>query len=196
MYETRNPVEDRFRFRTQGMFRCSRSTERIGLLVSFIVTLFVYSGGYGVMFGIYKETTLWAETDPFTFGGVASLTFFAFTVIVIVGETIAVRIILSGRVYRYSANDVIFSFMSEQDKVRRVDIRYDDVLSVSYMPRKLFGIIDRGYTVSVVTGSLGIITFDYIHGKGIGSRTPANTPFRIIEERMLIQREKLSAQRG
>ena len=46
MYETNNPIEDRFGFQTQGTFRCSWATERISVILAVIITLLVFGSFY------------------------------------------------------------------------------------------------------------------------------------------------------
>lgn len=190
MYETRSPIDDRFGFSTKGTFRCSLATERIALILTVITGLLLFVAGYNLIYYVYKEHTLYAQTDPTQYAGLASLTFIGFMIVLITGEAVAAKLILSGRQYRYSANENVFSFSSKKDNVRKTDIFYSDVVSVKYSERKLFGKISRGYTVTIVTRSRGSITIEYLFNRSIPDRTTRNTPFHIIEERVVMLRQK------
>lgn len=189
MYETRSPIDDRFGFSAQGTFRCSRATERISVIIAAVIGFLLLVSGYELIYYLYKEQTLWAQTEPTQYAGVASLSFFGFIILLTAGEIVSLGVILSGKEYRYSANETMFSFSSRSDNVKKTDILYSDVTAVSYTERKLFGKIIRGYTVTIVTRSLGNITLEYLFNKSIPEKLPENTPFRIIEERAAMLRQ-------
>lgn len=190
MYETRSPVDDRFGFSTQGTFRCSIATERISFVITAVIGVLLLYGGYNLIYSVYKEHTLYAQTDPTQYAGLAALSFIGFIIVLFTGEAIAFKMILSGKLYRYSANETVFSFSSKSDNVHKTDIFYSDVVAVKYEERKIFGKMIRGYTVTIVTRSLGNITLEYLFNKSIANRLPGNTPFHIIEERVEILRQK------
>ena len=193
MYETHSPIDDRFGFSTKGTFRCSMATERIALTVTVIVGVLLLGAGYSAIYEVYKAQTLYAQTDPTQYAGVAALTFIGFVIILAVGVSVALKLILSGREYSYSADENKFSFMCAKDNVRKTDIFYSDVVSVRYEERKLLGYFVRGYTVTIITRSLGNITLEYMFNKSIPDRLPTNTPFRIIEERSAMLRQDTEA---
>ena len=98
---------------------------------------------------------------------------------------------MNGVVYRYTADNNVFSVVSEKAGMKKTDIYYNDIVSITYDPYVLFGLIDRGSLVSIVTRSLGTVTFEYIYNKSILSRDRENTPFYIIEQRIEMQNDKI-----
>ena len=182
MYETRNPVENRFGFSTQGTFNCSRPTERIALIITGLSTLFLAFAEYAVCYlqnKWYYYNTMAPEMTASTFG----LIYVFFLSLTVIAAIIVINFILVGNVYRYRADNKRFSFLSEKAHIRKTDIFYDDVVMVKFDEYRLFGKWLRGFTVTVVTRSLGNITFNYIFNKSITDKTPQNTPFFIIAER-------------
>ncbi len=176
-------------FSTRGIFRCSRASERILVILSLIITVIVFAGFYFV----WGEQFKYIYHLPEKFGidqvrtqhsmGFA-LIFSAITAVIIIVEIVALKIILGGVEYHYMANANMFSFASHKDSMRKTDIYYDDVVAVSYEDRKLFGLFSRGYTVTIITHSLGNVVVLYMFNKSIKVRSPENTPFHIIEERV------------
>lgn len=189
MYESHSPIDDRFGFSAKGTFRCSMATERIALITAVVIGVLLLGGGYTAIYNVYREHTLYAQTDPTTYAGVAALTFIGFVILLAIGEAIALKLILSGKEYWYSADANRFSYSSKNDNVGKTDIFYNDVRSVQYEERRLFGRIIRGYTVTIITGSLGTLTLEYMFNKSIPDKSPQNTPFRIIEERTAMLRQ-------
>ena len=120
-----------------------------------------------------------------------ALAFSVVTVVIFAVGAVVISIILRGVEYRYTADSNMFSFSSQKDNVRKTDIHYNDVIAVKYEERKLFGFIKRGFTVTVMTHSLGYIKLDYLFNKSIKIHTPENTPFSIIEKRAEMTGEKL-----
>ncbi len=183
MYETHNPVEDRFGFRTQGIFRCAKPSERISIVVIVVCTLLLSLGWYLVLyvqlrwyFGLRTDVGVSASrTMGFLFLGVVTL--------LVLTAVVLITFILHGNLYSYTANDSVFSFRCDRERIPKTDIRYDDVASVEYREMRLFGKWQRGFEVTVITRSLGSITFRYLFNKSIPNKTHANTPFHIIEER-------------
>ncbi len=188
MYEAYNPVEDRMGFSTRGTFRCSRATEQISVILAFIITLMIFAAFYFM----WKEQFMYIysmneRTDHSLF---FALGFSGITAVIIIVFIVAVSFLLGGVEYSYTANENMFSFVSKKDGVRKTDIHYNDVIAVSYKQRRLFGIFDRGFTVTIITHTLGNVTLLYKHNRSIKVHSPENTPFHIIEERMDIQNEK------
>ncbi len=192
MYNGRNPIEDRFGFQTRGTFRCSRGSERIMLILSFIITFLIISTFYYIWGEQYKYiyhlhevfNSMTGSTDH-SMGFALIFTFI--TSLILIVEIVAVKAILNGVEYNYSADENIFSFVSKKDGVRKTDIHYNDVVSMTFDKRVIFGFIDRGYTVTINTRSLGSIELEYLHNKSSVNHEPEYTPFHIIAERTTIQ---------
>jgi|GEM_PF-3109740 len=194
LYGTYSPVEDRMGFSTKGIFKCSRATEQISVIVSIAVGIAVYA----LFYTIWGEQFIYIfnmhnRPDHWLFFAIA---FFFVCIIIFIVELIVIHRLLRGVDYHYTANMNVFSFYSVKAHVRKTDIHYNDVVAVNYEERKLFGLIKRGYTVTIITHSLGTITLYYIFNKSIKVHIPANTPFYIIEQRMIIQKEKQSSLSG
>lgn len=197
MFESRSPVEDRMGFRTQGVFRCSRATEPITVVLSLIITVIVLVGFYYIWGEQFKYIyhlgeKLGASGSTRHSAGFA-LVFSFVTAVIIIAEIVAVKLIFNGVEYRYTANANVFSFVSKKDGVRKTDIYYDDVVAVSYEERKLFGLFSRGYTVTIITHSLGNVVILYLFNKSIRVHSPENTPFRIIEERVQMRENSMQS---
>ena len=198
MYETQSPVEDRFGFTAKGTFRCSRATERIAVILSLIITAIVFVSFYLIwgrqliyIYGMhYDELKDLSESQRLGFSPVSTSHIMFFALAFTFVTVIIARLILNGVVYQYSADSNIFSFRSEKDNVRKTDIHYDDVIAVKYEERRLLRFIKRGYTVTVITRSLGNVVIEYIFNKSDKEHRPENTPFHIIEERTDIQNAK------
>ena len=210
MYDARNPVEDRFGFSTRGTFRCSRATERISVIISLIVTVIALAGFYYVwgrqytyiallhydeLIGLSEEQRMGFSPISTTHTLFFAMAFALIAVIIVICEIIALRVILGGVKYDYSADANIFSFRSEKDNVRKTDIHYNDVVAVEYEERRLLGFINRGLTVTIICRSLGNVTLEYIRSKSDKDCRPENTPFHIIEERIDVQNERRQAVR-
>lgn len=182
MYESRGPAEDRFGYSTQGIFNCARKTERIALMITVSSTLFLAFAGYAffyMQFEWYRQNTYSPARAASTFGYI----YVAFLAVTVIIAWIIISLILSGNVYKYRADATHFSFLSEKARVRKTDIYYNDVVMVKFEEYRLFGKWLRGFYVTIVTRSLGNITFSYIFNKSITDKTPQNTPFFIIAER-------------
>ncbi len=208
MYEARNPVEDRFAFSARGTFRCSRATERISVIISLVITVIAFAGFYYVwgrqfiyiallhyddLIGLSESQRMGFSPISTTHTFFFAMAFALIVVIIVIGEIVALRIILGGVKYNYSADSNIFSFRSQKDNVRKTDIHYNDVIAVRYEERKLFGFIKRGLTVTIISRSLGNVTLLYIRNKSDKECKPENTPFHIIEERIDVQNARRQA---
>ena len=187
MYGSANPVEDRFGFKTRGKFRCSRSTERISVILVFVITVIVFIVFYRVwgaqllyIYGMHYETAGNVAVSHIQF---FALAFSLITLFIFAAGFVAVKIILIGVEYSYTADSNVFSFCSAKDNVSKTDISYSDVIAVRFDERRLFGLIKRGYTVTIITHTLGTVTLEYIFNKSISEKSPENTPFNIIKIR-------------
>ena len=184
MYETHSPVEDRFGFSTSGTFFCSKQTERISLIIIFGSLIFIAVGWYLVLFDQLKwyfvEKGVQVGTETARTIGYIYIFSMAF---IIAGAVIIITNILHGDKYTYSADANRFSFLSEKAHIPKTDIIYTDVVAVRYVEKYMFGRL-KGFDVTVITRSLGNITFRYLINKSITDKTPRNTPFNIIEERL------------
>lgn len=183
MYETHTPVEDRFAFSARGTFRCSYPAERLALIIAAVSTLFLIFAEYDICFRQYEwfvDNTYAPARASTTFGYI----FMGMLTITLILCGVAVKLILSGIVYSYSADKTHFSVVSKKAAFRKTDIYYYDAVAVKYEEYYLFGKWLRGYTVTVITRSLGNVTFEYLFNKSIPDKTPENTPFHMIEERI------------
>ncbi len=182
-------------FHTQGVFLCSRNSEQISVILSVIISLMLFAGFYYVwgeqfkyIYHLGEQLGASASTQHST--GFA-LIFTVVSAVIIIGEIIVLKFILGGVGYHYTANANLFSFASKKDGVRKTDIYYDDVVAVSYEERKLFGLLSRGYTVTIMTHSLGNVVILYLFNKSIRDHSPENTPFHIIEERVQMRENSM-----
>ena len=194
MYETHSPVEDRFSFSSKGIFYCSKPTERISIIVIVVSAVLIAVLWYNVLF----EQLKWYFVNDGTAVGVDTARTIGYVYVfsmafLFVIVCIIIKYILHGSKYYYSADAKHFSFRSEKAHVPKTDIFYDDVVSVKFEEHILFGHWLRGYIVSITTRSLGIIRFEYLFNKSISEKTPRNTPFRIIEERVAMLTENDAA---
>ena len=140
MYETHNPVEDRFGFSTSGTFRCARPSERIGTLTVCAAVLLLCFALYYVLFMQLEWFRHYsyapansASTLGYVYVGLSAL-------IVIIGYAV-IHYIMQGVAYSYSADENRFSFVCRKTGVQKTDIFYTDVVSVDFADLYLFGII-------------------------------------------------------
>jgi hypothetical protein len=194
MYVGSNPIEDRFGFQTRGIFRCSHPAERILILVTIAAAIIVWIGFYEIwgqqfvfIYHLSDGTPREGETPHALF---FALAFSVITAMIVIAAIIIVRMIMRGQIYSYTADSNMFSYYSAKARVRKTDICYNDVVSMSFDKRVIFGFIDRGYTVTIETKSLGKFELEYLHNKSAVSHDPENTPFHIIAERTNLQNLK------
>ncbi len=187
-FNSSTPIEDRFSFHTQGRFQCARSTEGILIAAVIVLAIVVWLIIYDLMGQQFKFVFYMHEkTDHAFFFAIA----FAFITLALVLITVfMIKAIMNGIEYHYTADSNMFSFYSEKAGVKKTDIHYYDVVSITYDQLILFGMIDRGFIVSITTHSLGTITLEYIYNKSIRARGHENTPFHIIEKRIEMLSEK------
>lgn len=191
VYQSKTPIEDRFQFRTQGRFRCARPTEGILIIISVILAVVIWIVFYEIWGQQFKFIyDMHEKTDHAFFFAVA---FSMITFGLILCTIIIIKMILNGVDYHYTADNNMFSFYSEKAGIIKTDIHYSDVVEISYENYHLFGLIDRGFLVSIVTRTLGTVSFEYLHNKSILSHDRENTPFYIIEQRINAQFEKSNA---
>ena len=191
MYNTGSPIEDRFQFRTQGSFKCARPTEGIliiALIAAAVVVWLLFYEIWGQQFKFVYE--MHEKTDHAFFFAFA---FSMITLVLIILTVFIIKLIMNGIDYHYTADNNMFSFYSEKAGIKKTDIHYTDIVRITYEDYHLFGLIDRGYLVSIVTRSLGTISFEYLHNKSIRVHDRENTPFYIIEQRIDAQFEKRNA---
>lgn len=196
MYETHTPIEDRFRFSAKGTFYCSKPTERIWIIIIAVSTVIVAVVWYNALF---DQLRWYFENGDTYIGGKTAGTMgyiYVFSMAFIIAAVcIIIRFILHGDKYYYSADEKHFSVWSKKAHLRKTDIYYNDVKELRFSEYYLFGKHLRGYTVTISTRTLGDITFEYLFNKSISDKTPENTPFNIIIERVELFR-KDAADRG
>ena len=185
MYETHNPVEDRFDYYAKGTFRCSHPTERVSIIIVAAVFVFITIAWYAVLF---EQLRWYFEINAEIIGVNTAKTIgyvYVFSELFMLAVTaVIIHLILGGIVWNYSADGTHFSLWSEKARTRKTDIYYDDVVSVRYDEYYLFGTWLRGYVVCITTRSAGTIRLEYLFNKSITNKTTQNTPFYIIEERV------------
>lgn len=189
-----NPVEDRFAFQTRGIFRCAHPAERILTIVTIIAAVLVWIGFYDIwskqyifIYNMHDEYSQSTKTDHSLFFAIA---FSFITALIVIAAILIIHRIMQGRIYNYTADGNMFSFYSIKARVRKTDIHYNDVVSITYEKRVIFGFIDRGYYVTIETRSLGKLVLEYLHNKSAVNKDPENTPFNIIAQRTNIQNIK------
>ncbi len=194
MYNGRNPIEDRFGFQSRGIFRCAHPAERIYIIITLAAAIILWICFYEIwgqqfvyIYHLSDNTSQEGKTPHALFFAVA---FSVITGIIVIAAIIIIRMIMQGQIYNYTADSNMFSFYSAKARVRKTDIHYNDVVSMTFDKRVIFGFIDRGYTVTIETRSLGRIELEYLHNKSSVSRDPENTPFHIIAERTNIQNSR------
>lgn len=193
MYETRSPVDDRFSFSTKGTFCCAKPSERVTILIVVLSFAFIAVAWYKILF----EQLMWYFVNDGTYVGTETARTIGYIYVfslafLLAVDIIVIRLVLHGNIYSYSADEKHFSFLSEKAHIRKTDIFYDDVVSVSYDEYYLFGTWLRGYIVYITTRSLGTLRLEYLFNKSIADKTTRNTPFYIIEERVAMITENAS----
>ena len=56
-----------------------------------VIGVLVLYGGYNLIYSVYKEHTLYAQTDPTQYAGLAALSFIGFIIVLFTGEAIAFK---------------------------------------------------------------------------------------------------------
>lgn len=194
---SRSPIEDRFRFQTRGTFRCSRPSERILIIICVIAAVLLWWAIFEIWGAQFRyivhlsDDTIFEGKTPHSLFFAVAFSFFTLVDVIIAG--IVIKNITKGIEYHYTADENMFSFYSTKGGIKKTDIHYNDITAINYEQRVLFGMLDRGFTVTIDTRSQGTITFCYIYNKSAPTHGRENTPFYIIEERLKMQNDKLSS---
>ena len=104
---------------------------------------------------------------------------------VVIASVGAMRIALSGAVFRYSTDNEKFVFWPEKDPSGKTYIYYSDIVRMDISERKAAFLKPHGFNVTFVTRSLGNITIQYLHSAKVRrARGFDSTPFAVIADRL------------
>ncbi len=194
-------VEDRFGFYEKGTFRCPRKNEplllaivaaiyAVYLCVVVINGVIVLTGDLSVPIYEYDRTIDdYVPTLNLLCVIISVLILVIFTIIAV----FAMIVITSGNTYTFFADET--KMIITDPKGEKTELRYSDIISITYEKLTLFTRRQRGFDVYIET-KYRTLNYQYIYSKNKLLQQEKDSPFFILEEHAGLKKRRYSDDMG
>ncbi len=194
-------VEDRYGLCTRGTFRCPKKNEPLMLAITAAIytacLLIVVVNAVIVLTGDISMPIFEYDKEISDFTATIDLLCIILSLLILVILTVVtifvVIVITNGAEYKYSADEVKM-VITHPDGVK-TDLRYSDIISVTYERLTLFTRRERGYDVYIET-KYRTHNYQYIFTKNKLLREEKDTPFFILEEQAGLKKRRYTDDMG
>lgn len=194
-------VEDRYGFYEKGTFRCPKKNEPLMLaIVATIYTAYlcivvinaviVLTGDLSVPIYEYDRTI--DDYAP-TLNLISVIISVLILVILTVIAVFSVILITNGNTYTFFADET--KMVITDPKGEKTELRYSDIISVTYEKLTLFIRRERGFDVYIET-KYRTLNYQYIYSKNKLLQQEKDSPFFILEERAGLKKRRYSDDMG